>query len=296
MFHAFRNVFISDLETVRSNKMALEINKITDIVSVGCFCPSPTAELYRNISFPDIKDSPESKILHIFRYIKDFFPEDLVQENNARKILIHCVYGQSRSATVVVLYMLSVGYSLTNALDSLKVAHPSICINPGFLSQLHLFCEKKNFFAEYKLVCFALNCVLQESVSCENDAGPFDSYRYSVENQKSSNKRTLSEVDISASYLQTTSTSNDSVSERYGTDISNGYSAIGVCDVENVDFPDEETSISQPKCIFETQELKQEEKENQQEGGNIQCMSCKTFVLRGILRYETFIYHVVIKS
>jgi hypothetical protein len=70
-------------------------------------------------------------------------------------VLVHCYYGQSRSATVVLAYLLeyySPKLSLGDAFDLLKGVKPDICINPGFLSQLHLFFHRLKYPAEYDLL------------------------------------------------------------------------------------------------------------------------------------------------
>ena len=55
---------------------------------------------------------------------------------------VHCVYGQSRSAAVVISYLLSTGMNIHEAIKLLKESRPIICINPGFLAQLYLLSLK----------------------------------------------------------------------------------------------------------------------------------------------------------
>lgn len=76
-----------------------------------------------------------------------------------KNIVVHCVHGQSRSAATIVAYLTSLPGSidappltLPEALTLLKSKCPRICINPGFLSQLHLWCNRDRFPAEYNMV------------------------------------------------------------------------------------------------------------------------------------------------
>ena len=75
---------------------------------------------------------------------------------------MHCVHGQSRSAAVIISFLIyHQRRSLSGAMETLRLARPSICINPGFLSQLHLISSQPgpegankegNFSAEYRLL------------------------------------------------------------------------------------------------------------------------------------------------
>lgn len=124
---------------------------ITTVLSVGC-TPNLSGEI-ENLCFPDILDSPEAIILHILPQTNNFLAENI---RAGRNCLVHCVYGQSRSATVCVAFMLSIGRSLENAIEQLKLCHPNICINPGFLSQLYIYAHPK-YTAECEVViCTAM--------------------------------------------------------------------------------------------------------------------------------------------
>lgn len=65
---------------------------------------------------------------------------------------VHCVYGQSRSAAVIVAYLLSLGESIQSAIALLKEKRQIICINPGFLAQLFLLSTKGAHAPEVKLI------------------------------------------------------------------------------------------------------------------------------------------------
>jgi Dual specificity phosphatase, catalytic domain len=62
------------------------------------------------------------------------------------------VYGQSRSAAVVISYLLSEGMQIDDAVQLVKERRPVTCINPGFLSQLLLLSRRNSQLAQVQLV------------------------------------------------------------------------------------------------------------------------------------------------
>lgn len=55
---------------------------------------------------------------------------------------MHCVYGQSRSAAIILAFFLSIKKDIRDSLSLLRKSRPIICINPGFLAQLFLLSVK----------------------------------------------------------------------------------------------------------------------------------------------------------
>ena len=87
--------------------------------------------------FIDIKDEPTENILdhfdELFQYIDKVLDQNL-------KVLIHCKGGFSRSATVVIAYLMhSQNLSLKTAHDIVKEKRPIIRPNIGFWKQLISF-------------------------------------------------------------------------------------------------------------------------------------------------------------
>lgn len=63
-----------------------------------------------------------------------------IDQQQPINVLVHCVYGQSRSAAICVAYLMATQHlSLRDAYDAVAKARPCIYINPGFLHQLALF-------------------------------------------------------------------------------------------------------------------------------------------------------------
>lgn len=106
------------------------------ITHILCLCSNeigqsdsqyPDLFKYRNFS---ISDDEDANISDLFEEASDFI--DYV-EHSGGKVLIHCFEGKSRSATVVLAYlMLRRGYTLSEAWNMLKKVHRRAQPNDGF--------------------------------------------------------------------------------------------------------------------------------------------------------------------
>ena len=142
-------LYIGSVEDA-NDTAALENCGIKFVISLGCNISLDST--ISHLSFPDISDSPETCILGILSKTDHYIASSL--ESSVGNILIHCVYGQSRSAAVIVSYLMSRGTSLQDSINVLKSVRPCICINPGFLSQLYLLSKKFQYDIEYFLSIF----------------------------------------------------------------------------------------------------------------------------------------------
>ena len=95
----------------------------------------------------EILDLEDQNILQHFEVAINFIASNIVNGN----VFVHCVYGQSRSATCIIAYLLSTfSITLNEAYAYLLCARPCIHINPGFLRQLQVgFCLEMFFFSHY---------------------------------------------------------------------------------------------------------------------------------------------------
>jgi protein-tyrosine phosphatase len=88
----------------------------------------------------DILDMEDELLLPHFKDCIEFLRKHLVQEDAPAAVLVHCVYGQSRSAAICVAFLMATqGLTLLDAYNVVQSARPCISINPGFLRQLELF-------------------------------------------------------------------------------------------------------------------------------------------------------------
>lgn len=76
------------------------------------------------------KDAPDVLIAQYLQQATEFF-------NRYDKVLVHCRMGRSRSAAIVVGYLIRhYGFSFARALDLVRGSRPSVNINEGFVQQL----------------------------------------------------------------------------------------------------------------------------------------------------------------
>ena len=141
-------LFIGDLASARDLTL-LSAHNIQNIVSVGCVLLEQLCSDRIMICFADLHDTPETPIFTKFARTNSFIHTAITSK---RTVLVHCVYGQSRSAAVVISYLLSIGYSLDDAMSLLKSVRPVICINPGFLAQLYVVYTKGLDSTEVRLI------------------------------------------------------------------------------------------------------------------------------------------------
>ncbi|THV08359.1 phosphatases II [Dendrothele bispora CBS 962.96] len=130
-------LYLGNLTAARSSR-ALAEKRITHILSV-CGDPIPA-------------EVPESGIRHMRINVRDIDYEDILIHlpyavrwidqaiRAGGVVLVHCVQGLSRSATVVAAYLMwSRRISATRAIEIVREGREQIWPNPGFQEQLVLF-------------------------------------------------------------------------------------------------------------------------------------------------------------
>lgn len=82
-------------------------------------------------------DTPQQNILQYFDETYDFIHHAL---ESGGKVLVHCVAGVSRSATVITAYLMRLkNIRYKAALAMLKRVRPIVTPNDGFIEQLRLY-------------------------------------------------------------------------------------------------------------------------------------------------------------
>ncbi|KAM4702602.1 dual specificity phosphatase 29-like [Rhinophrynus dorsalis] len=134
----FPNLYLGDL-VIASDKAKLKKMGITHILNAAHSsweCKGDDMVYGPDIQYYGItaEDCPEFNISVFLRPGAKFIHEALSEPNG--KILVHCVLGKSRSATLVLAYlMIYQHFSLVDAIHHVS-QHRCIAPNRGFLEQL----------------------------------------------------------------------------------------------------------------------------------------------------------------
>mmetsp|Transcript_29925 Transcript_29925/g.67938 ORF Transcript_29925/g.67938 Transcript_29925/m.67938 type:complete len:451 (-) Transcript_29925:1373-2725(-) len=166
------DVFIGNVAAANDVE-ALERCGVTHIISLGCE-PSNRLQGAEYLAFQCILDTPETLILGILNSTDRFITAARAAHC---RVLVHCVHGQSRSATVIISHLLSTGLPLEDCMRLMSERHASTCINPGFLSQLLFHASAPRDSCEYRYVLAqpALAETLSNYGSSAGDASECDS-------------------------------------------------------------------------------------------------------------------------
>jgi hypothetical protein len=125
------------------NYTFLKTNKITHILNITTDIPFPIEGIFTVKRIP-ILDNSTADIQQYFKETHDFI--DSVHKINGR-ILVHCFAGISRSATIVISYLMKTKLISTEKSIAL-VKNIRSTINPNF----GFYCALKNFEKELNLV------------------------------------------------------------------------------------------------------------------------------------------------
>ncbi|KAF2896041.1 hypothetical protein ILUMI_10134 [Ignelater luminosus] len=133
------NFYLGNLSAA-TDISTLTKHRITHILTIDT-CPLPRHILeLKNITtkFIQLSDQPKEDLLKYMEETKDFINSGLTRG----VVLVHCYYGVSRSATVVIAYIMQ-KYQLTyaEAFDQVRTKRSIVFPNQGFVSQLKLYKE-----------------------------------------------------------------------------------------------------------------------------------------------------------
>ena len=137
------NLYISNYETT-CNKKALEKNKISHIIScVYSLNPRyPEDFIYKNIP---LLDNENEDILPYIVKCNEFIDDAI--KNQGGNVLVHCMYGHSRSVSILAGYLIYLGKGKINvkgALEFIEEKRGKINPNLGYLEQLEKY---------YQIIC-----------------------------------------------------------------------------------------------------------------------------------------------
>ncbi|CAN4112753.1 unnamed protein product [Withania somnifera] len=116
-----------------NNKDALKSSNLTHILTIARDInpPYPNEFFYKVLA---VEDSIDVNISHYFEECFDYIEEAKGQGGG---VLVHCFAGKSRSATIVIAYLMKKhGMSHSEAFQLVKSKRPIISPNAGFMTQL----------------------------------------------------------------------------------------------------------------------------------------------------------------
>lgn len=123
-------------QDVAHNSELLDKFKVTHILNVASFVDNIYPEKFTYLSM-DLRDLPDFPISKAFPEAIEFI-EKAIQSGGC--VLVHCNAGISRSATIVLAYLMKAkAMSLNDAFTYLRSKRPSSFPNSGFMIQLKTF-------------------------------------------------------------------------------------------------------------------------------------------------------------
>ncbi|XP_039037840.1 dual specificity protein phosphatase 1B-like isoform X2 [Hibiscus syriacus] len=132
-----------------SNKSALKSSNVTHILTVANLSvPSyPNEFVYKIIEVTDREDT------NLMRYFDECFGFIDEARRLGSGVLVHCFMGISRSATVVIAFLMKKnGMRFSQALEHVKRRRPQVSPNPGCVLQLQHFestLRGRSFFGHF---------------------------------------------------------------------------------------------------------------------------------------------------
>ena len=149
-YNIFKNLFIEPTKMVdniylgnaynASNFNQLDEFNITTIINVTNEIPNYFEELeeFSYLNIP-IDDTNSNTLLSSFEKANEYIKNNQ-QEKTKTNILIHCYMGSSRSATVILAYLVKkYNFSLQQALELVKEKRPVVNINTKFWNDLETY-------------------------------------------------------------------------------------------------------------------------------------------------------------
>lgn len=121
------------------NLSALEKLNIDSIISVHQSLSKAFVDRFRYLIVP-VRDKPEEDLSKYFQDAINFIDE----ANNG--VLVHCMQGKSRSASIIAAYIIYKGIAndLEEAMQYIRKARPGAEPNLGFATQLRIYARKQS--------------------------------------------------------------------------------------------------------------------------------------------------------
>ena len=134
--HIIDNIYLGDFRTADNINMLREYN-ITHIINCAFNLPNkfPDQITYKRLDLRDEVDQP------IIQKMEEAY--EFIKENKDKNIFIHCVFGKSRSASVVIFYVMKEKkLNFNDAKNFVKNIRNIVDPNEGFETELNRYYEE----------------------------------------------------------------------------------------------------------------------------------------------------------
>ena len=134
--HIIDNIYLGDFRTA-DNINILREHHITHIINCAFNLPNkfPEEITYKRL---ELRDEPDQPIMQRLEEAYQF-----IKENKDKNIFVHCVFGKSRSASVVIFYVMKEKkMNFQEAKIFVKKIRSIVEPNPGFATELNRYYEK----------------------------------------------------------------------------------------------------------------------------------------------------------
>ena len=134
--HIIDNIYLGDFRTADNIDILRQYN-ITHIINCAFNLPNrfPEQITYKRL---DLRDEPDQPILERLEEAYQF-----IKENKDKNIFVHCVFGKSRSASVVIFYVMKEKkMNFQEAKNFVKNIRNIVEPNSGFESELNRYYEE----------------------------------------------------------------------------------------------------------------------------------------------------------
>ena len=134
--HIIDNIYLGDFRTADNIDMLRQYN-ITHIINCAFNLPNrfPEQITYKRL---DLRDEPDQPILERLEEAYQF-----IKENKDKNIFVHCVFGKSRSASVVIFYIMKEKkLNFIEAKNFVKNIRQIVEPNSGFENELNRYYEE----------------------------------------------------------------------------------------------------------------------------------------------------------
>ena len=135
--HIIDNLYLGDFRAA-DNLNILKENNITHIINCAFNLPNkfPNEIIYKRL---DLRDEPNQPIIEQMKEAYKF-----IKENNDKNIFVHCVFGKSRSASVIIFYIMNEQkIDFNSAKNFVKNIRSIVDPNKGFEDELN------NYYNQY---------------------------------------------------------------------------------------------------------------------------------------------------